>query len=167
MNRFCDVELENQDLTPISGYWSYALVSLEESLKPMLGTIEELDRSIKAAKKYCHYPSEHGLTRDESAAVYLYTMEGGGNSFYHVFNRALRLEDRRQAKPWFPYLKLLDKALNKLPHVSGSIWRGVPGDISGSYQKNQSFTWWSISSCSLSTEVIEGFLSSNTISTLS
>src|ERR1700722_17921692 len=95
MNRFTDIDLDNKKLTPIHGYWSCSLVPLEQALGPLLSCIDQSDRSIKAAKKYCRYSSEHGLTRDESAAVYLYTMEGGDNSFYRVLNETLRDEDRR------------------------------------------------------------------------
>jgi hypothetical protein len=128
--------------------------------------IDQLDRSIKAAKKYCHFPSEHGLSHDESAALFLYTMEAGDNSFYRVLNQALRSEDRPALKPWFAYLKLLDTALNKLPTIRRNVWRGVLGDIGKDFQKNQMITWWSVTSCSLSVNVIKDFLSSGTKSTL-
>jgi hypothetical protein len=128
--------------------------------------IDELKRSIKAAKKYCHFPSEHGLTHDESAAIYLYTMEGGENSFYRVLNEALRSEDRPAIKPWFPYLKLFDTALAKLPTVRKNIWRGVVGDISMNLKKGEEFTWWSVTSCSLSMDVVKDFLALEKTSTL-
>jgi len=166
MSRFVDTEFNNKELPPICGYWNEKLVSLEEALKLIVPRIEQLDRSIKAAKKYCHFPSEHGLTHDESAALYLYTMEGGDDSFYRVLNRALRSEDRPALKPWFPYLKLFDTAVSKLPTVRGSIWRGVPGDIGKDFKKNQELTWWSVTSCSLSVDIIKDFLASETTSTL-
>jgi hypothetical protein len=37
--------------------------------------IEELPYYIKIDNKHCRYPSDHGLSRDESAAIYIYTME--------------------------------------------------------------------------------------------
>jgi hypothetical protein len=166
MSRFVDHEFDNKQLPPISGYWSENLVPLEQALEPIVPRIEQLDRSIKTAKKHCHFPSEHGLTHDESAAVYLYTMEGGDNSFYRVLNRALRSEDRSALKPWFSYLKLLDTALSKLPTVRGSIWRGVRSDIGKDFKKNQELTWWTVTSCSWSVDVIKDFLASETTSTL-
>jgi len=166
MNRFIDSEFNTKALSPICGYWSEKLVTLEEALKPIVPRVEQLDRSIEAAKKYCHFPSEHGLTHDESAALYLYTMEGGDNSFYRVLNQALRSEDRPALKVWFPYLKLLDTALCKLPTVSRNIWRGVLGDIGQNLKKNEELTWWNVSSCSLSIDVIKDFLSTDAHSTL-
>jgi hypothetical protein len=166
ISRFVDTEFDNKKLPPLSGYWSEKLVPLEDALKPIEPRFDELKRSIKAAKKYCHFPSEHGLTHDESAAVYLYTMEGGDNSFYRVLNEALRSEDRPAIKPWFPYLKLLDTALLKLPTVRRNIWRGVVGDIGMKLKKNEELTWWSVTSCSLSMDVIKDFLAFEKTSTL-
>jgi hypothetical protein len=166
MSRYTDIDLKNKRLPPVGGYWSEDLVSLEEALEAIEPLINELNRSIKLAKKYCTFPSEHGLTRDESAAVYLYTMEGGQNSFYKVLNEALRSENRPALKPWFPFLKLFDVALNKLPTVKGCVWRGVPGDISEQFMNGQVLTWWSISSCSQSKHLIKSFLGSDNNSTL-
>ncbi|CAF2104569.1 unnamed protein product, partial [Rotaria magnacalcarata] len=73
MNRFTEFELETHELKPIAGYWAYDLVSLEESLKGFLSKVNELKRTIKEAKKHCTQPSPHNLTRDESAALFLYT----------------------------------------------------------------------------------------------
>ena len=166
MSRFTDIDLDNKKLPAICGYWSEELVSLEQALKSIEPFIEELSRSVKAAKKHCHFPSEHGLTHDESAAVYLYTMEGGKNSFHLILNQALRSEDRPALRLWFSFLKLFDKALGKLPTVKGCLWRGISGDVSQYFTKGQELTWWSISSCSTSINIVEGFLGSNKNSTV-
>ncbi|CAM4825763.1 unnamed protein product [Rotaria magnacalcarata] len=166
MSRFADYDANGKELTPVGGYWSYPLVSLEEALEPIVPQLNQLDRSIKAAKKYCCHPSNHGLTRDESAALLLYTMEGGENSFYRALNKILRDEDRAKIKPWFLYLKLLDTALNKLPTVKGCVWRGVCSKIIKSYKENDVLTWWNVSSCSSSIDVVEHFISTDKNSTL-
>jgi hypothetical protein len=111
MSRYGDIDFKNKKLPPVGGYWSEKLVSLEEALKPIETQIDELNRSIKLAKKHCTFPSKHGLTRDESAAVYLYTMEAGESSFYKVLNNALRSENRPALKSWFSFLRLFDEAL--------------------------------------------------------
>ena len=166
VSRFKDVDVENKKLPPIGGYWNAKLVSLEEALQPVESLFNDLSRSIRMAKKHCTYSSDHNLTRDESAALYLYTMESGENSFYQILNAALRSENRPALIPWFRFLRLFDEALKKLPIVKGSIWRGVPSDVSGIFTKGQVFTWWGISSCSTSLEVIEDFLESTTSSTI-
>lgn len=161
MSRFLDVEPIPKRLPPVYGYLSVPLVPLLKALEPISTQIEQLDRFGKIAKTECHYPSEHGLTREESAALFLYTMDWGDNSFYLAINRALRAEDRSTLKPWFSYLRLFDTAVQKLPNVRKSIWRGVKTDISRCFKKGDEFTWWSINSCSTSVNVIKDFLASN------
>jgi hypothetical protein len=93
-------------------------------------------------------------------------MEWGDETLYRVLNRALRSENRQALKIWFPYLKLFDTALDKLPTVKGNVWRGVSVDIGKNFTKNQTVTWWSINSCSSSVDVIKNFLGNNKSSTL-
>jgi hypothetical protein len=166
INRFVDVEFHNNKLSPIHGYRSEKLIPLENALKFIEPRIDGLEHSIKTAKKCCHFPSEHGLTHDESAAVFLYTMEEGNNSFYRVLNQSLQSEDRSALKPWFPYLKLFDTALAKLPTVKKNIWRGVIGDIGKNFKKNEELIWGSVTSCSLQIDTITNFLASETTLTL-
>ena len=63
-------------------------------------------------------------------------------------------------------MKLFDTALDLLPTVKESVWRGVPLDIGKNFTKNQIFTWWAVSSCSSSASVIETFLQNAKSSTL-
>jgi hypothetical protein len=163
---FYDIECSSKRLPPIYDYHAEKLVSLEKALEPIESKIEDLPRYVKMAKKHCHYPSENGLTRDESAAVYIYTMEWNENSLYRVLNNALRSEQRHATKGWFPYLKLFDTALDKLPTFKGNVWRGVPVNIGKNFIKDQIITWWSFNSCSSSVDVIQSLLGKNTQSTL-
>ncbi|CAF3852080.1 unnamed protein product [Adineta steineri] len=166
MNRFGDIDFSFKRLPPVYGYRSEKLVSIEKALEPIESQIDELSYYIKIAKQYCHFPSEHGLTKDQSAAVYIYTMEWGETTLYRVLNIALRSENRQALKIWFPYLKLFDTALDKLPTVKKILWRGVPLDIGKNYTKNQLVTWWSVNSCSSSANVIKNFLENDKNSTL-
>jgi hypothetical protein len=161
MRRFTDIESTTKRLPPVYGYLTHPLLPLQKTLEPISSQINQLDRFSKIAKSECHFPSEHGLTRDESAAVYLYTMEWGDNSFYQVINRALRAEDRSSLKPWFAYLKLFDTAAQKLPTVRKNLWRGVATNIANNFKKGDEFTWWTISSCSTSVDIIKDFLGPN------
>ena len=166
MNRFGDVDYSFKQFPPVYGYRTEKIVSLEKALEPIQSQIYELPHFIKIAKRYCHYPSEHNLTKDESAAIYIYTMEWGDTALYRVLNNALRSENRQALKIWFPYLKLFDTALDKLPTVKGVVWRGVSLDIGKNFTKNQVFRWWSVNSCSSSVDVIKNFLGTNKASTL-
>ncbi|CAF1226585.1 unnamed protein product [Adineta steineri] len=165
-NRFGDIDVSFKRLPPVYGYHSEELVTIEQALQPIESQIRELSRYIKIAKRHCHFPSEHGLTKDQSAAVYIYTMEWGETTLYRVLNIALRSENRRALKIWFPYLKLFDTSLDKLPTVKGNLWRGVPLDIGKNFTKNQLVTWWSVNSCSSSVDVIKDFLGNDKNSTL-
>ncbi|CAF1258364.1 unnamed protein product [Adineta steineri] len=164
-SRFTDCYSEKQS-GPIGGYWRYPLVSLKDALAPISSKTDGLDRDIKEAYDHCHFPSEHGLTKDEAAALFLYTLEAGAYSFYAILNRALRDDERRKLTPWFSYLKLFDTALEKLPTVKGCIWRGVPKNVSQDYVMDTVKTWWSVNSCSSIVKVVQDFLSSDDDSTL-
>ncbi|CAF4170638.1 unnamed protein product, partial [Adineta steineri] len=166
MNRFSDIDCSFKTLTPVYGFLSTELVSLEKALEPIESQIVNLSTYIKIAKKHCHYPSEHALTHDESASIYIYTMEWGEQTLYRVLNKTLRNENRHLLKVWFPYLKLFDTASNKLPTVKENVWRGITEDIGKNFIKNQIITWWSINSCSSSVNIIKGFLGNKKNSTI-
>jgi len=166
MSRFLDVEIGNKKLPPIGAFWQHSLLSLDQALQPVMHHFDQLDRSISEAKKRCCYPSKHQLTREESAAVFLYTMEGGDNSFYRVLNKVLHSENREEIRPWFGFLKLFDTALAKLPTVQKCVWRGVNSNISQQFKKGEIVTWWSVSSCSMSLAVVQAFLGSDENATL-
>ncbi|CAF1374987.1 unnamed protein product, partial [Didymodactylos carnosus] len=143
-------------LRPISGYEKQPLVSLEDAVKPLYHIVDDLPRSVWIAKESCEHPCD-GLTSNESAAIYLYTMEWdiGEASLYAYLNRALREADRRKLVPWFPYLKLLLTALYKLPSVQDTVWRGVREDLSLEYQPGKKKAWWALSSCTATVNVLE------------
>jgi hypothetical protein len=166
MSRFGDVEITAKKLPPVYGYHSQNLVSLEKAMEPIEPHIRQLSRYVKLAKEHCHFPSEHDLTHDESAAVYIYTMDWDEESLYRVVNQALRSENRQALKIWYPYLKLFDTALNKLPTLKEVVWRGVPLDIGKNFTQNQVLTWWTINSCSSLVGVVRDFLDNNKNSTL-
>ena len=82
MNRFGDIDCSFKKLPPVYGFHSVKVVSLEEALQSIEPQIEELSRYIKIAKQSCHFPNDHGLSKDQSASIYIYTMEWGETSLY-------------------------------------------------------------------------------------
>ena len=161
MKRFIDIiNWSLERLPPINDFYNNTeLVSIDEALQPIESQIKELSHYVEIAKNHCHYPNEHGLSKDQAASIYLYTMDFGENkSLNHVLNQALQSKDQQILQIWFPYLKLFDTALNLLPTVKESVWRGIHLDIVENLPKNQIFTCWTICSCSLSADVIERFL---------
>lgn len=136
-SRFVDTSAASDDkkLGPVYGYQSQPLVSLEEALEPIQSQIDALAEYIEVAKGHCHYPNEHSLTIDESAAIFLYTMDWDEQSLYRVLNTALRSADRRSLKPWFKFLKLFNTALGKFPVVKQNVWRGISGLLANDCKK--------------------------------
>ena len=61
-------------------------------------------------------------------------------------------------KPWFVYLKLFMTALEKLPPLTGIIWRGVYGDVGSDFNDDDVITWWSVNSCSKTIKVVEWYI---------
>ena len=158
MLRFTNIDEKPQRLPPIYAYRTHPLLPLRQTLASLLSQINYLDKFIKTANNECHFPSEHGLTRDESASIYLYTMDWGDQSLYRALNAILRERDRTVLIPWHGYLKLFDTALTKLPSLQINLWRGINTDVSHNYRESDEFTWWSFSSCSSVVKVVKAFL---------
>lgn len=158
MTRFSDIDLSFKQLTPVDGYQSQPLVSIDEALQPLQTQIENLPFHITTAKENCHFPSEHQLTRDESASIYIYSMESVAQTLSRALNQALTNENRQALTIWFLYLKLFMTALEKLPTVKGTFWRGVSKDLGTSFRRDQQFTWWNMASCTRSVKMMDGFL---------
>ncbi|CAF1180078.1 unnamed protein product [Didymodactylos carnosus] len=154
--RFSDIESTDKYLTPI--FQTLPLVSLEKAVEPLINIVSSISEYAKSAKLCCLKDKEYGLTHDESAAIYLYSMENGDDSFHSCLNAALRSENGSGDLKFYLYLKLLDAATNKLPSLSDGIWRGVDKDLSRLFKEGQEITWRAVSSCSRKVHVIKKFL---------
>lgn len=144
-------------LMPIDGYQERPLMPLEKAIEPAKHLFgRNIDEMIHVAKERCQYPKD-GLSSDESAAILLYTMEGGvpTDNLYYVLNNALRSEERRGLVPFFSYLKLILTALWKLPSEKCVAWRGVNGNITDNFKIGKTIVWWGFSSCTTSMNVLE------------
>jgi hypothetical protein len=144
-------------------YLNEPLVSLEESLNGLLARIKYLDWAIEEANKKCYHENPHGLSYDEAAAIYIYTMEWGGYALWHryhlyeTFNADLRSKDSSRIKVWFRYLKLLVTALDKIPSIEITVYRGINRDFGKLYAKDTKFIWGSLTSCTRSKEKASEF----------
>ena len=76
-------------------------------------------------------PDTWGLTRDEMAAIHLYTDDGLGGAagcLFRPLNAALRAQGRADAKPYWGYIRLLQHLLPRgshPPHEPGDqAWCG-------------------------------------------
>lgn len=97
-----------------------------------------------------------GLTRDEAAAINIYTQEHP--NIYKVLNSMLRKGDPDPLKQWFPYLKLLLTALHKLPSCPGTYNRSVSADIAAQFVKGKKIVWWEFSSSTATIEALGAFM---------
>lgn len=100
-----------------------------------------------------------GLTRDEAAAINIYTQE---SPVYKKLNKMLLAGDREPLQQWFPFLKLFLGALHKLPSCPGTYFRGVSADIASLYTKGRKVVWWAFSSSTASIEALSTFMKAGT-----
>jgi hypothetical protein len=109
---------------------------------------------VATAKKK-HYRHSTLLTRDESAAIYIYTMP---TELFLRLNMALRGPNRQVLKPWLGFLKLLITALKKLPSTKAKLWRAVNLNATSEYIEGQVYTFWNISSWSTNINNVQPYL---------
>jgi len=156
--RFIDnnfLELQQANHSPIFCYEELPLLTLEESVQELVSLVPDVKKNATAAMQKC---SQHSslLTRDESAAIYLYTMPD--ISFFEPLNKALRAKERDNLKPWLVFLKLFITALRKLPSIRATVWRGVCENVSSPFDTDDVHIWWNVNSCTIATSVAEAFL---------
>jgi hypothetical protein len=114
MLRMCDLTSEpKRMLPPIKGYENEPLVSLEQTVKPIIPFIPDLEEMVWTVEQNCQHPHDH-LSSDESASIMLYTLEWmpRESSFYFILNKTLRSQNRNELLPWFLYLRLFISALS-------------------------------------------------------
>ena len=137
-------ELRDASRSPVFGYQHSPVVSLEEAVESIVPFVPHVKIYAKEAKQHCRQNTV--LTRNESAAIYLYTMLKP--SFYENLNAAFRAESPHALEPWFAFLKLFITSVEKLPSCPTTVWRGVGGTIDSNFAENDVHTWWSVNSCS-------------------
>ena len=120
-------------------------------------------------------PDPHSLTRDEIAAVNMYTQDGWQGpqtSLFRPLNAALRSEARTDVKMYWGYIRLLQHALFKLPKdESGVLFRGIKlnwpnaptleqyrEEMVRKQTQEEEEIWWGFSSTSTSLSAVRAFL---------
>ena len=156
--RFSDVSMEPRRLLPpILGYEDEPLVSLEEAIQPLVPLVPEVERMAGTVKQH-YFEGKDGLSDEESASILLYTLEWypSSQSFYAILNNTLKSANRQLLRPWFRYLRLVLTALAKLPREGDrfNVYRGVKRDLAALYPTGATVTWWSMSSCTKTIDVL-------------
>jgi hypothetical protein len=151
-------KLQEANHKAIIDYEDLPLLTLEEAVEKIIPLIPHvMDYVATAKKKYNrHSPL---LTRDESAAIYLYTIPK--TEFFSRLNTALRAANRQILQPWLHFLKLLMTGLKKLPSTKAIIWRAVNNDVVFKLDEGEVYTWWDITSCSMNINSVQPFLDEN------
>ena len=144
-------------LPPLGGYPHAATVTLENAIQPLLPSLPALICYANNAKDQCPKPPPDGLTVDESAAIMLYTTSWKplNKCLHHALNAVLRSEDRTKLEPWFLYLKLFFSALERLPSLHQTVYRGIKQDMEKDYKEGETIIWWGVSSCTASVDLIQ------------
>ncbi|CAF3185183.1 unnamed protein product [Rotaria sp. Silwood2] len=156
--RFSDIAKESHEvLMPISGCENIPLVSLEESIEPLVSLLPSIGIYANLAKQK-YDKSDDCLSLDESAAIMLYSMNWKpiDECLYVALNAALRSKDRGNLIPWYLFLKLFLTALYKLPSIPRQIvYGGCRFDLRTYYKKEETIVWWGFSTCTTSKETLE------------
>ena len=155
MYRFADGSREPCEmLSPIEGFGRVHVETLSEALRPLLQIVPRIKTYYGVIQDSVTTVSD-GLTWDESASIALYTMEWTPfrEAVYYLLNTNLRDKNRGALKPWFPYLKLLITALQRIPRPEGrmEVYRGLCFETlndKNHYKIDEEIIWWGFSSCS-------------------
>jgi hypothetical protein len=134
------------------------LLPLIDACQPLLNIVPNLHIYIKIALENCQQAKD-GLTQDESASIFLYTMETieEQNNFSTLLNNYL--ENRfhlDEIQPWNKYLKLFLTALSKLPFGPPRVvWCGIKTNISEHFIEGRKMILWKFTSCTNSLKILE------------
>ncbi|CAF4391012.1 unnamed protein product [Rotaria sp. Silwood2] len=163
MNRFIRFEYNDKKLRHIDDCKDESILSIDLALQSVLSIVDRLDHYIEDAKRSRHYPSDHGLTEDESVAIYLYANDWNDQSLNKVLNNTLQSEDHTALQSWLSFLKLFNAALEKLSTVHNTVWRGLTIDAAEKLNENEDLILCSVISCSSSRTIIEHLLDDKSV----
>jgi hypothetical protein len=138
----------------LSGIFQADVLSFADAVKRcgVKGVAVNAMCAAKHGAKMKNHGAGGALTADHIAAIHMYTQ---ASDFYKSLNLRLRDRDREQAKPFFPYLRLLLEGLRQLPAQKRSVFRGVKLDLSAKCRKGDEPVWWSLTSTSTSMDVLQ------------
>eukprot|EP00729_Bicosta_minor_P008611 gene8611-32998_t len=159
-----DCQLAKDDLvSPFAEIDGVVLVSLYEAVDAFFshsndGFVDQLQEALAFAQDLVDAGESQGLTVDEAAAIHFYTSQC---LFYVLLNGVLGGWGKGGREPlplYLPYSKLALSALNKLPHVEATVYRGVQGvpleKLLGGKVEGHFLTWWAFTSTTESSDVL-------------
>ncbi|XP_064613947.1 uncharacterized protein LOC135477688 [Liolophura sinensis] len=139
------------------------ILTLPRALQPLLGhtgwLTSHVHRSLQNAENQIFVSGD--LTKHELAAIFLLI---GQNDSKDCFSRVLQEKivsnNPSDIRPFLSYLRLVTKALRKLPSIGGNVWHMVSGDVSTLYPVGLVFTWHGFSKCCYSFQTLNSVFES-------
>jgi hypothetical protein len=120
------------DLLPCLQHCMQALPSQPRAaLAPMLANMVQAASSKVMQPLVQALCAQHGVTLVEAQSIAVYTMDARDyghtreDSVFYVFNLIMRTGDSEQVQRWSAFTKLLCDALDKLPSVACTVFRGL------------------------------------------
>ncbi|CAF4639803.1 unnamed protein product [Rotaria sp. Silwood1] len=155
-------DADHREMTcPFIGYAQEPILPLADACTSLKPIIPDILTYVSMALEHTPDNPPDELTRDESASIYLYTIEWRttDGSLYSHLNYALRQGNQEELQPWLKYLKLFLTALVKIPCSTAQVvWRGVRKNTTNEFPKGARITWWAFSSTTKSLAVLENDL---------
>lgn len=162
--RIMDVDEVPGQVPPLRGLFGLPVAPLLDSTANLVELLSGLRDTVDDALKFArqkvstHGPDPHGLTEDMIAGIYLYTCE----VLCSAVNRCLRFgsSEASVVKSFFPFLRLLLTALERLPDYSGQVYCGTRKDLSEGYLMGSQLSIWSFQSAMTDADTLanEAFL---------
>ena len=106
-------------------YFPFLSVSLKNCLKGLNNLIPNIEEIGEEKLKYFENNNIFNLNQDESASIKLFLENSSLNSFINgslqknIQNKTF--SENEKLKPFYPYLQLLLKSLNKLPKSNSTV----------------------------------------------
>jgi hypothetical protein len=120
------------DLLPCLQHCMQALPSQPRAaLAPMLADMVQAASRVILAPHVQSLCVQRGLTLVEAQCIAVYTLDARDygrareDSVFYVFNATIRSGDSEQVQRWSAFTKLLCDALDKLPSVACTVFRGL------------------------------------------
>lgn len=134
-------------------YDKIPVASFRMAIQPLFDRIENLRSIITAMDQQSWTSVDNSLTQDEHAALRLYTFEHEQRerSFSVILNVTIQTSDEYELEPWFLYLRLLARALDRIPNAPNrrTVYRAAKLNLTSQYSSGKVFSWWSPTSCTI------------------
>ena len=156
-SRLEDIEEEESNSNPIIGLQEAPNLSFTDALKhwcdeDLLLSMEGLGTHISWAAEYASRKPEDRLSKDQIAAIHLYTQQ---SPVYCILNTHLRAQDRMILRPVLPFLKLLLSGIYLLTPTKELVYRGINMNLATQLIENSTHLWWAFTSTTRKLNVLE------------